>query len=164
MLAPLLQMSQVGCSSPQPRLLAWCSVSTRYLEGSSTYAHISRGSRCRAWASERHISCHHFHKRQSRKESHCSPVNYLTKPRYMCRVMNTRKFMGWICAKSSRKLVAQMEGEFPIPVPETSDCFQATICALRSLGESEGVTFYSLTPRGSMCAPVEKLGQSHARS
>jgi hypothetical protein len=37
------------------------------------------------------------------------------------------------------RLMAQMKGEFIMLVHETADSFWATISALRSLGESEGV-------------------------
>jgi hypothetical protein len=55
-------------------------------------------------------------------------------------VKQTRKFIEWFRAKSS-KLAAQMKGEYLILAPETADGFRATISALRSLGEGEGVSF-----------------------
>jgi hypothetical protein len=43
------------------------------------------------------------------------------------------------------KLVSQMKGEILMLVPETADCFRATIGALRSLDVSEGVSFHTFS-------------------
>jgi hypothetical protein len=62
---------------------------------------------------------------------------------YVSVVKNTRKFLEWIRTKSGSKLVAQMNGEIPMLVPETANGFRATIGALRSLDVSEGVSFHN---------------------
>jgi hypothetical protein len=63
----------------------------------------------------------------------------------------TRRFLEWIRAKSGRKLVAQMKGEILMLVPKTADSFRATIGALRSLDESEGVSFYTSSLSEDRC-------------
>jgi hypothetical protein len=63
---------------------------------------------------------------------------------------NARKIVNCICAKSASKLVAQMKGEYVILVLKTADEFRATIGALLSLGEINGVSshnFLSQTDR-----------------
>jgi hypothetical protein len=55
-----------------------------------------------------------------------------------------RKFLDWVRAKTV-KLAAQMKGEFLMLVPERADRFRATISALRSLGEGEGVSFHTFS-------------------
>jgi hypothetical protein len=72
-------------------------------------------------------------------------------PAYMSGVKNTRRFLEWIRAKSGSKLVAQMKGEVLIPVFETADGFRATIGALRSLDEREGVSFQTFSLPEDRC-------------
>jgi hypothetical protein len=84
-------------------------------------------------------------------------------PVYVSGEKNPRSFLEWVRTKSASKLVVQMKGEYLMLVPETADGFRATISALRSLGEGEGVFSHFLTPGGPMRAPVvEKLVQAHA--
>jgi hypothetical protein len=47
--------------------------------------------------------------------------------------------------------VAQMKGEYLILLPENADGFRATISALRSLGEGEGVTFHTFSLPEDRC-------------
>jgi hypothetical protein len=61
-------------------------------------------------------------------------------PVYVSGVRDVRKFLVWVRAKYV-KLAAHMKGEYLMLVPETADGIRATISALRSLGESEGVSF-----------------------
>jgi hypothetical protein len=63
--------------------------------------------------------------------------------------------------KSTSKLVAQMKGEYLMLVPETSDGFRATIGALRSLSEGEGVSFhtFSLPEYRCVCLLLKNLGK-----
>jgi hypothetical protein len=69
-------------------------------------------------------------------------------------VRNTRKFLEWIRAKTASKLLAQMKGETLMLVPETADCFRATIGALRSLGEDKGVSFHTFSLREERCVSL----------
>jgi hypothetical protein len=57
-------------------------------------------------------------------------------------VRNTRKFVERFRAKTARKLLAQMDVEILMLVPEAADGFRATTGALRSLGEGKGVSFH----------------------
>jgi hypothetical protein len=77
------------------------------------------------------------------KRSNKTPVN-------VSGVKNTRRFLEWIRAKSGSKLVAQMKGEILMLVPETADCFRATIGALRSL-EIEGVSLHTFLLAEDRC-------------
>jgi hypothetical protein len=72
-------------------------------------------------------------------------------PVYVSGVKNTRRFQEWIRAKSGSNLVAQMKGEILMLVPDTADGFRATIGALRSLDESEGVSFHTFSLREDRC-------------
>jgi hypothetical protein len=58
---------------------------------------------------------------------------------------NTRRFLNWFRAKSASTFVAQMKGEIPMLVTKTDDGFRATIGALRSLDESESVSFHTFS-------------------
>jgi hypothetical protein len=70
---------------------------------------------------------------------------------YVSGVKNVRRFLKWIRAKSGRKLVAQMKGEILMLVPETADGFRPSIGTLRSLDESEGVRFHTLSLSEDRC-------------
>jgi hypothetical protein len=75
-------------------------------------------------------------------------------------VRNTRKFRDWICAKSASKLLAQTKEKILMLVPETADCFRATIGALRPLEEGKEVSFhtFSLPEDGRICLLLKNLG------
>jgi hypothetical protein len=64
-------------------------------------------------------------------------------PVFMPRVRNTCSCLDWIRAKSASKVVTQMKGKILMLLPETADGFRATICTLRSLDESEGLSFHT---------------------
>jgi hypothetical protein len=66
-------------------------------------------------------------------------------------VCNTRKFLEWIREKTESKLLDQMRGETLMLVPETEDCFRATIGALRSLGEDKGVSIHTFSLPEDRC-------------
>jgi hypothetical protein len=72
-------------------------------------------------------------------------------PVYVSGVKIMRKFLEWIRAKSGSKLVAQMKGEILMLLPETADGFRATIGALRSLHDSEGVSFHTFSLPEDRC-------------
>jgi hypothetical protein len=65
---------------------------------------------------------------------------------YVSGVKNTRSFLEWIGTKSASKIVAKMKREILVIVPETAHGVRATIDALRSLGEGEGVSFHTFSP------------------
>jgi hypothetical protein len=73
---------------------------------------------------------------------------------YVSRVRNTCRFLDWIRAKSSSRIVAQMKGEYLRLVTETADGFRATIGALRSLSERKGVSFHSFSLPEDRCVPL----------
>jgi hypothetical protein len=60
-------------------------------------------------------------------------------------VKNARRFLEWFRAKSGSSLVDQMKGEILMLVSETANGLRATIGALRSLDESEGVSFHTFS-------------------
>jgi hypothetical protein len=62
-----------------------------------------------------------------------------------------RIFLEFIRAKSASKLMAQMTGEILMLVPEISDCFRATIGALRSHGAGKGVSSYTFSLPEDRC-------------
>jgi hypothetical protein len=72
-------------------------------------------------------------------------------PVYVSGVKNPRSFLEWARTKSATKFVAQMKGEYFMLVPETADGFWATIGALRSLGEGEGVSFHTFSVPEDRC-------------
>jgi hypothetical protein len=72
-------------------------------------------------------------------------------PVYVSGVKNPRSFLEWVRTKSASKLVAQMKGEYLMLVPETADGFRATISALRSLGEGDGVSFHTFSLPEDRC-------------
>jgi hypothetical protein len=53
-----------------------------------------------------------------------------------------RKFLDWFRAKSGN-LVAQMKDEYLMLVPEAAHGFRATFSEMRSLSESEVVSFHT---------------------
>jgi hypothetical protein len=77
-------------------------------------------------------------------------------PVYNSGVKNTRSFLEWVRTKSATKLVAQIKGEYLMLVPETTDGFRATIGALRSLGEGEGVSFHTFSLPQDRCVRLLK--------
>jgi hypothetical protein len=72
-------------------------------------------------------------------------------PVYVSGVKNPRSFLEWVHTKSASKLVAQMKGEYLMLVPETADGFRATIGALRSLGEDDGMIFHTFSLPEDRC-------------
>jgi hypothetical protein len=72
-------------------------------------------------------------------------------PVYVSRVKKTRRFLEWIRAKSGSTLVTQIKREILMLVSETADDFRTTIGALRSLDESEGVSFHTFSLPGDPC-------------
>jgi hypothetical protein len=81
---------------------------------------------------------------------------------YVFGLKNTRRFLERIRAKSGSRLVAQMKEEILMLVTETADCFRATIGALRSLDEIEGVSFHTFSLPEDRCVRllVKNLGKS----
>jgi hypothetical protein len=71
-------------------------------------------------------------------------------PVYVPEVIDMRKFLDWVSEKSG-KLAAQKKSEYLILVPETAVGFWATISALRSLGESEVVSFHTFSLPEDRC-------------
>jgi hypothetical protein len=72
-------------------------------------------------------------------------------PVFVSELKNLRRFLEWIRAKSGSKFVAQMKGEILMLVPETADGFRATVIALRSLDESEVVSFHTFSLPEDRC-------------
>jgi hypothetical protein len=66
-------------------------------------------------------------------------------------VRKTRKFLKWIRAKSASKLLEQLKEEILMLVPRTADGFRATIGALRSLEESNKVSFHTFSLPEDRC-------------
>jgi hypothetical protein len=75
-------------------------------------------------------------------------------PVYVSGVKNPRSFLEWVRTKSASKLVAQMKGEYLMLVPETADGFRATIGAMRSLGEGDGVSFHTFSLPEDRCVSL----------
>jgi hypothetical protein len=61
------------------------------------------------------------------------------------------RFLDSIPAKFLSKVVAQLKGEILMLMLETSDCFRATFGVLRSLDESEGVSFHTFSLPEDLC-------------
>jgi hypothetical protein len=72
-------------------------------------------------------------------------------PVYVSGVKKIRSFLEWVRTKSASKIVAQMNEEYLMLVPETADGFRATIGALRSLGDGEGVSFHTFSLPEDRC-------------
>jgi hypothetical protein len=70
---------------------------------------------------------------------------------YVSGVKKPRSFLEWVRTKYATELVAQMKGEYVMLVLETADGFRATIGALRSLGEGEGVSFHTFSLPKDRC-------------
>jgi hypothetical protein len=70
---------------------------------------------------------------------------------YVSVVKNPRSFLEWVRTKSASKLLAQMKSEYLMLVHETADVFRATVSALRSLGEGDGVSFYTFSLPEDRC-------------
>jgi uncharacterized membrane protein len=58
---------------------------------------------------------------------------------------NTRAFLVGIRAKAASKLVAKIKGQTLLLVPETADGFRTIIGALRSVNESEHLSFHTFS-------------------
>lgn len=68
-----------------------------------------------------------------------------TKPQSTLFGWKTRRFLEWIRANSTGKLLAQTKGEILTLVPTTADGLRPTIGDLRSLDVGEGVSFQTFS-------------------
>jgi hypothetical protein len=64
-------------------------------------------------------------------------------PVYVSEMRNRLEVLEWIGTKSGSRIVAQMRGEYIMLELVTADGFRATIGALKSLDEGEGVSFHT---------------------
>jgi hypothetical protein len=75
-------------------------------------------------------------------------------PIYISGVNDTRAFLVWLRASCPIELTAQLKAEMLMVVLSAADGFRATVSALRSFDEREGVSFH--TSRGPLCAATGK--------
>ena len=87
-------------------------------------------------------------------------------PVYVTGVSNTWSFLRWLQGETGGNGTAQMRGESLVLVPDTADCFRATITALRSIEEGKGVSFhtYSLPEDRTVRLLVKNLGRKMPES
>ena len=87
-------------------------------------------------------------------------------PVYVTGVSNTRSFLRWLQGKTGGNGTAQIRGESLVLVPDTADCFRATITALRSIEKGKDVSFhtYSLPEDRTVRLLVKNLGRKMPES
>jgi hypothetical protein len=82
-------------------------------------------------------------------------------PIFITSVADTRTFLAWLRVSCPCVLTAQLKAEKLMVVPSTSDGFRATVSALRSLDEREGVSFHTFSLPEDRCVRlvVKNLGK-----
>ena len=63
-------------------------------------------------------------------------------PFFVTGVVNMRLFLKWLKEGTSEDGGTRMQGDNLVHVPNTTDCFRATVRVLRSIDASNGVIFY----------------------
>ena len=83
-------------------------------------------------------------------------------PLFVSGVKNTRTFLKWLKEQTGGDGSARVQGDKLVLVPNTADCFRATVRVLRSIEASKGVSFHTYSLPEDRCTRllIKGLGKT----